>query len=110
MIYAVMYLLVAMLSLYGLYPNALARIFLLLALIALATMAGVSLKFRFKKDILPYSVVWVIEIALLDALMSVPYAGWGMYLDWNVWLGYALVALVPLFSSYLYRRPSLPVV
>lgn len=105
-IYAIMYLLVAMLSLYGYYPNTLSRIIALLTLIILATIAGASLKFHLKKDILLYSFVWVLEIAALDALMSVPYAGWGLYLDWNIWVGYALVLVVPLFSSYLHRHSS----
>lgn len=106
-IYAVMYLLVAGLSLYGMYPNLFSRILALGTLILLSTLAGLSLQFRLKKDILPYAVIWVIEIAVLDAIMSVPYAGWGMYLDWNVWVGYALVLLVPLFAASIHRRPTL---
>ena len=102
-----MYLLVAAFSLYGMYPGLLSRMLALGALIALATLAGSSLNFHLKKDILPYSLVWVLEIAVLDALMSVPYAGWGLYLDWNVWVGYALVVLVPMFSVYLHQRPIL---
>ena len=102
-----MYLLVAAFSLYGMYPNLFSRILALGVLVALATMAGASLNFRSKKDIFPYSLAWVIEIAILDAFMSVPYAGWGLYLDWNVWVGYALVLLIPLYTVHLHKKPVL---
>jgi hypothetical protein len=103
-IYAVMYLLVAILSIYQVSPPVLARGMTMLALISLATLAGLSLRRGAMIDILPYSLFWLLEVALLDALVSVPYAGWRLYLDYNVWIGYSLVLVVPLFASYFYRR------
>lgn len=103
-IYAVMYLVVALLALYGIAPSLLARVLSLAALIGLATMAGLSIRRHTTRDILPYSIVWTLEVIALDALMSMPYTGFSIYLDWNVWVGYALVALVPLFTQYLHQR------
>ena len=100
MIYAVMYLAWSGFVLYGFTSGILPRLLALLVLIITATIAGRSLAFSSWKDILPYSVGWLIVIALLDAVFSVPYAGWQLYTDWNVWVGYALVCAVPLLAPY----------
>ena len=105
-VYAVMYLAVAMLALYGLAPSFLARTLALIILISLATMAGLSLKRHAARDILPYSLIWTLEVMGLDGLMSMPNTGLSIYLDWNVWVGYALVLIVPLFTHYAFRQPQ----
>lgn len=107
-IYAVMYLAVAMLALYGIAPSFLARAIALIVLIALATIAGLSLKRHAMRDIAPYSLVWTLEVIALDGLMSMPYTGLTLYLDWNVWVGYTLVLIVPLFTHYVFRQPQNP--
>ena len=103
MIYAIMYLVSAGLSIHQINGIS-AHLLMLLTLIIVATWAGVSLGFHSAKDIAPYSALWVLEIALLDWVFSVPYAGWALYADWNVWLGYALVLIVPLFATFAPRR------
>lgn len=94
-LYALMYLLWSGFILYG-FTGTASRVVGLLALIVLAFIAGRSLRLSSWKDILPYSLAWVAVIAIMDAIFSVPYTGWQVYTDWNLWVGYALVALVPL--------------
>ena len=103
-IYALMYLIWSGFILYGFVQGVLPRLIGLLVLIVVATIAGRSLKFHSWKDVLPYSIAWAIIIGLLDAVFSVPYSGWQLYADWNVWVGYGLVALVPLLSPYTRAR------
>ncbi len=103
-IYAIMYLTWSGFILYGFVEGLLPRLASLAVLIALATIAGRSLHLHTWKDVLPYSVAWVLTIALLDAIFSVPYSGWQLYADWNVWVGYCLVLLVPLFGPYTRPR------
>ncbi len=106
-IYAIMYLVVAALAIYAVSPPLFARLIALLILISLATMAGFSLRRHTVLDILPYSFMWTAEVMLLDALMSVPFAGWQLYMDWNVWVGYSLVLIVPLLTVYgSHRTPA----
>lgn len=100
-IYAVMFLAWSALVLYGFSEGALPRLLGLLVLIVVATIAGYSLRTYNWRDILPYSIFWLVEIILLDILMSVPYTGWILFADANVWVGYALVVLVPLFVPFV---------
>lgn len=97
-IYAIMTLAWTGLALYGFAGTWGSRVAELIVLIITVTIAGRSLRFNSWKDILPYSILWVVIMALLDAVYTVPLSGWGIYADWNLWLGYALVALVPLFA------------
>ena len=69
-------------------------------LIATGVIAGRSLKAHAWADVLPYSLAWGVLMGVLDAIMSVPVAGWQLYADWNVWIGYALVVLAPLLALY----------
>ncbi len=103
-IYAIMYLLWAGMVMHGFTQGIAPRILSLVILIATATIAGRSLRFHSWKDILPYSIAWTIIVAALDGLYSVPFAGWQLYTDWNIWVGYLLVACVPLFAPY--TRPK----
>ena len=100
-IYAVMFLLWSGFITYGFVEGFAPRATGLLVLIATVLLAGSSLRFHTWSDILPYSVIWAITMALLDAVFSVPYTGWQLYFDWNIWFGYAMVAIVPLFSPYV---------
>ena len=106
-IYAIMFLLWSGFVTYGFVDGLAPRIIGLLVLIATTLIAGRSLRFQAWSDILPYSFLWAVIMGLFDAVFSVPYSGWQLYLDWNVWFGYALVAIVPLFSPYLrFQRTS----
>ncbi len=104
-IYSVMYLLVAGLSLYQVGP-LFARIAALATLIGFASVAGHSLRRHSVWDVVPYALVWMLEVIVLDGLMSVPFTGWQLYLDLNVWIGYLLVFLVPILAVPLLRRMS----
>lgn len=103
-IYAVMYLAWNGFVLYGFTQGFVPRLCGLLVLVVVATIAGRSLRLAGWKDVLPYSLAWAIVVILLDAIFSVPFSGWQLYADWNVWVGYALVALVPLLAPY--TRPG----
>lgn len=99
-IYAVMHLVWDGFTLYGFVQGFLPRLCGILVLVIMATIAGRSLRFASWRDILPYSFVWTVIIALFDAVYSVPFIGWQLYADWSVWVGYALVTLVPLLAPY----------
>jgi hypothetical protein len=102
-IYAIVFLTWSGLVIHGFTGSPLSQVIVLGALIAVAIIGGRSLGFRSWKDILPYSFSWMVIVALLDAVYAVPYAGWGLYLDWNIWVGYLLVLVVPLLAVVLRR-------
>lgn len=104
-IYALMFLTSSIFALYG-FQGLLARVTALIVLITVATIAGRSLRFHSWKDILPYSLAWTFMVILLDSIVTVPFSGWALFHNWNVWVGYALVTLVPLFAPL--TRPSSP--
>ncbi len=97
-IYAIMTLAWSGLSIYGFTGTILSRLLILLTLIVIATIAGRSLRFHSWKDVLPYSFLWAVMMGLLDAVYSVPFGGWVIYADWNLWVGYTLVAVVPMLA------------
>ena len=99
-IYAVMFLLWSVFVTYGFVEGMAPRIFGLVILVVLAVLAGRSLKASTWYDIIPYSVCWGLIMAVFDVVMSVPFAGWQIFLDWNVWFGYGVVALAPLLVLY----------
>lgn len=104
-IYSIMSLAWSLFVIYGLAGTLTARLLALLVLIVIATIAGRSLGFHSWRDILPYSIGWGVMMAALDAIFSVPFSGWVLYADWNLWLGYALVVVVPLLAPKT-RRSS----
>ncbi len=97
-IYSVMFLLWSGIVIYGFAGTTWAWLVQLAALILVTTIAARSLHLTTWQDMLVHSVPWAVLVALMDAIYSVPFAGWGIYYDWKVWLGYALVALVPVLS------------
>ena len=98
-IYAVMFLLWTSLVTYELSTGPLSAIIRIVGLIAVTAIAGRALRMHSWADILPYSIGWAIMVGTFDALLVVPFSGWQIYSDWNVLFGYALVVIVPLFSS-----------
>ncbi len=104
-IYAVMSLLWSGLVIYGMADSLLSLILRLCVLIVVTTIAGRSLRFHSWKDILPYSIFWAGTMALLDAVYTVPFSGWSIYADWLLWVGYALVAIIPLLTPLRNRLP-----
>lgn len=100
-IYAIMFLVWSGFVTYGFIEGLTPKIATLLVLIGVTALAGQSLRYRSWTDILPYSLGWVVIMAILDGIFSVPYSGFSLYLDPNIWFGYAVVAIVPLISPYL---------
>ena len=107
-IYAIMYLAWAGMVMHGFTQGPVPRIVSLCILIALSTIAGRSLRYHSWTDILPYSISWFVVIALLDMIYSVPFAGWALYTDWNLWVGYLLVICIPLLSPLTLPRHAAP--
>src|SRR3989344_3068294 len=99
-IYAVMFLMWSGFVTYGFIEGFAPRVTSLLILIGITIYAGLSLGFHRWPDILPYSLSWALLMATLDGVFSVPYTGWQMYFDWNIWFGYAVVAITPLLEPY----------
>ncbi len=102
-IYAVMFLLWSGFVVYGFVEGVLPRLVGLGILILLALIAGRSLRLHGWHDILPYSLSWVAVVAILDIILTVPFTGWALFSDWNIWVGYALIACVPLLAPLLER-------
>lgn len=108
-IYAVLQLLWSGFLIYGVSKGILPHTIEFLMLILLALVAGRSLHFKSWKDVLPYSLVWAAQAAVLDAIYSVPFAGWSLYAQWGVWAGYAVLVIVPLAAPLInYRHAQLP--
>jgi hypothetical protein len=109
-IYAIMYLLWSGLSIYGYAEGVPSLIVRLLALAFITILAARSLRMMHWHDVVPYSLGWAAVAIVLDAIFLVPFFGWSLYLSWSVWLGYALVALIPLASYVRLFRRRAPVV
>ena len=105
-IYAVMSLAWSGLVIYGLIGGLSSLIFRLCVLILVTTIAGRSLRLHSWPDVLPYSLCWALTMGVLDAVFAVPFSGWVLYADWSLWVGYGLVAVVPLFTPLLLRRQT----
>lgn len=101
MIYAVMYLVGSGLLIYGFSVGFIPLIVKILVLIATVSIATRALRLASWKDVLPYSFSWAVIAAVLDAVFWVPFAGWEMYASLGVWIGYALVVLIPLATPRL---------
>src|SRR3989344_3824559 len=99
-IYAVMFLAWSLFSIYGFTTGVIPRIAQLGVLLFVTTIAGRSLRFDSWSDILPYSCAWALIAIGLDGAFVAPTSGWQMYFDWNVWIGYVLVVLLPLLAPY----------
>jgi hypothetical protein len=99
-IYAVMFLLWSIFITYGFVDGLAPRIVGLGALIAIGIIAGRSLRAHSWRDILPYSLAWGVMMGIFDVIMSVPFAGWYIFTDWTIWLGYAFVVISPLLALY----------
>lgn len=107
-IYAVMYLLWSGLVIYGLASGIPSLIIRLLALAAITTIAGRAVRMMNWKDLAPFTISWALVAVILDAIFLVPFSGWSLYATWSVWVGYALVAIIPLLTSFRRSRPAAP--
>lgn len=109
-LYACMYLAWALLGTYGVVGTAMARTILLLVLLASTLVAARSLRLYSARDILPFSLSWVVTIGAIDALFALPSGNWGVFADPNLWIGYLLVLLAPLVLPYGPRFVSIPAI
>jgi hypothetical protein len=107
-IYAIMFMTWNAFVIYGFVDGILPRLTGLAVLIAVSTIAGRSLGFASVKDVLPYALTWAVIVALLDIVYSIPFTGWQLYADWNVWVGYLLVLGIPLLAPYTRSKPQSP--
>ncbi len=103
-IYAIMYLVWSGLVIYGLSLGILSLALRIFTLVFITTIAARSLRLGNWKDVLAFSIGWAVIAAFLDALFLVPFSGWELYGSWSVWIGYALVAIVPLITSSWRRK------
>lgn len=99
-IYSVMFLIWSAFITYGFVEGFFSRIFGLIILVTIAIIAGRSLRANSWHDILPYSACWGITMIVFDIIMSVPFAGWQIFFDWNLWFGYGVVILAPMLALY----------
>ncbi len=102
--YAVMTLSWSGLTIYGVAGSDWSLIAQLIILIIVTTIAGRSLRLDLWPDILPYSLGWAAIAMLLDIVYVVPFFGWEMFYAWRLWVGYALIVIVPLIAPK--TRPS----
>ncbi len=103
-IYAIMYLFSNALAIYGFAGGIPAIAERLVMLVIITTIAGRALRFNSWKDILPYAVLWTVTVLALDAVFTLPFSGVQMYANWNLWIGYALVMLLPLAAPLTRSR------
>lgn len=107
-IYGMMALAWSGLTIYGYAETIVGGACQLIVLIAVAAVAGRSLRLRDWRDVLPYSFAWALIAALLDAFYSVPFVGWTLYADWHQWVMYGLITIIPLLAIKLRQHPEGP--
>lgn len=95
-IYSLMFLLWSVFSTYGFVEGSLPRLIGLVVLVLIITILAHHTGATSVLKMLPYSIAWLLIAILLDVLISVPFTGWALFSDWNIWIGYALVFGVPL--------------
>lgn len=103
-IYAVLFLVWSGLAMYDFGGTIFSRGIVLLTLIAATAIATRSLRIYSESEIAPYAFGWVLVAALLDSVFAVPAAGWAIYSDWNLWLGYAVLLAVPFVVIALSKK------
>lgn len=101
-----MYLLWSGLVIYGFAAGMFSLVVRLAALAAITTIAARSLRLPTILDYVPYTCAWAGVAVILDAVFLVPFSGFVIYSSWSVWVGYALVALIPLVTSIRRSRAA----
>jgi hypothetical protein len=90
--------------LYGQAASPWSLVIQLLILTVVTTIAARSLNLHHWIDIAPYSFTWAGVAMALDVIYKVPFLGWFYFADWTLWVGYALIIIVPLITA---RRPDI---
>ena len=107
-LYAVMYLSWGFMISYGIQGTFISRILLLAVLIISTIIAARHLPVHNVKDVLPYSLLWGLTIMIIDGCLAAPSGSWNIYADPNLWVGYALVVIVPLILPQKLQEWSVP--
>lgn len=81
----------------GLYDGWGITVATLVTLFLFAFLAGMDLQARFVREIMPYSLSWVLIAVALDSLLVAPALGWSFLIAIDTLVGYAIIALAPLF-------------
>ena len=105
-IYAVLHLVWSGLVSYGLSGNLIGHIVMIATLVTLSVIATRTLRIMSERDVAPYAIGWMLIAIALDALITVPLAGWGIFSDWTVWAGYILLLVVPFVVTLLTKRSA----
>lgn len=110
-IYAVVFLMWSALVIHAYIAGPMPRIILVLTLAIVVSIAARSLRLKHWYDILPYSIAWALIAAAFDFTCAVPVSGFAIWTDWNIWVGYAMVVLIPLIipqpkKHVVHHRPS----
>jgi hypothetical protein len=95
-VYAIMFLLWSGFVQYGFLEGVTPHIIAMAVLIGTLTLITRVLRPPSVEVILPYAVGWVLVSVFLDVVFSLPYAGWELFADWSVLIGYALIFIVPI--------------
>ncbi len=69
----------------------------LITLIAVYLLAR-SLNISTIKEMLKYSISWIVVGLILDALITTKFTGWEFFSSWQIWISYALSVLVMLLA------------
>lgn len=99
LIWAAVYLVASAFVAYKAMDQLWARIVVELALIVAAYLAARNLSLGSVKEIAKYSVSWAVIAVVLDLLLTVPFAGWEIFSQWDIYLGYLLIIVVPFFAA-----------
>jgi hypothetical protein len=73
------------------------------AAVIAAGWAGRKLHETSAGKVFRYSIGWVAIGVLLDVALTTPFTGWGIFSSWSYWLGYLLIAVVPIFTN---KKPA----
>lgn len=98
LIWLIAYALAMGLFAYGVLGTLVANIIMIAAVAVAAYFAGTKLSAVSKGEVLKYSASWVVIGLLLDSALTVPYSGWALFYQWNIWASYALILLTPLLT------------
>jgi hypothetical protein len=98
-IWATAYIIASIFVGMGLVEALFAKLAILIAIGTITFYAAKNLKLKKAKDSLKYSAGWIIIGVLLDMVATIPFTGWAFFTQWNLWLGYLLIIMIPLLST-----------
>lgn len=69
-----------------------------------AFLFGKNLKLTSALKMLKYSGTWVAIALVLDVLITVRFAGWAIFIQWDVLLGYFLALTAPILATKILSK------